>query len=89
MQALYQAEQSGNEIGQVITNLLAEEKYIPKTQTFARHFGPAAWADHQAADKIIESMSADWPLSGSAKLTSAFSVWLFMSSRKGVPRPRW
>ena len=62
MQALYQAEQSGNEIGQVIENLLAEEKYIPETRDFCKRLATAAWADHLAADKIVQNMSADWPL---------------------------
>jgi transcription antitermination protein NusB len=83
MQALYQAEQSGNEIGQVMENLLAEEKYIPETQKFSAVLARAAWADHEAADKIITGMSADWPLERIGKVDLSILRLAFYELKEG------
>ncbi|HVN67445.1 MAG TPA: transcription antitermination factor NusB, partial [Candidatus Sulfotelmatobacter sp.] len=73
----------GNEIGQVVENLLAEEKYIPETQTFAATLARAAWADHQAADQIITSMSADWPLERIGKVDLSILRLAFYELKEG------
>lgn len=62
MQAIYQAEISGNSIDDAVNNLLEEEKFIPETKEFAGNLAKAAWTERKKNDKTIESLAIDWPL---------------------------
>jgi N utilization substance protein B len=62
MQALYQAEMTGDDIGKTIENIFESEKFIPETRAFAENLACSAWERRKETDKIIARMSIDWPL---------------------------
>lgn len=62
MQALYQTEMTGTDIGEALKNMFESEKFIPETKAFAEKLASSAWDKRKEIDKIIASMSVDWPL---------------------------
>jgi transcription antitermination protein NusB len=62
MQAIYQAETSGNKIEQAVANLLAAEKFIDETKAHAERLALAAWQARAESDQAIAKLSKDWPL---------------------------
>jgi N utilization substance protein B len=62
MQALYQAELAGMEIGAALQNISESEKFIPETLDFASFLAKAAWGARGEIDKVIERLAIDWPL---------------------------
>jgi len=62
MQALYQADISGNDIADAIKNVAASQEFIAATTGFAAELAAAAWRERAAADKVIKELSIDWPL---------------------------
>jgi N utilization substance protein B len=62
MQAVYQAEIAGSDIDAALKNILEAEKFIPETEAFAKDLAKEAWKERGDSDKVIESLSVDWPL---------------------------
>jgi len=71
MQAIYQAEVSGNSIEEALDNVLEGEKFIAETKKFSKDLAAAAWEDREQSDKIIESLAIDWPLERIGKVDRA------------------
>jgi N utilization substance protein B len=71
MQAIYQAEISGNNIDQAIANLLAAEKFIDETKEYAQQLAQAAWQARGGSDQTIAKLAVDWPLDRIGKVDHA------------------
>jgi N utilization substance protein B len=68
MQALYQAELSRSSIEEALTRVLESEKFIPETVEFAKKLARASWEKREEIDKIIASLTIDWPLDRLSKV---------------------
>ena len=71
MQALYQADLSGIDIGTALDNISESEKFIPETLEFGTSLAKAAWEKRAEVDKIIASLAIDWPLDRISKVDRA------------------
>jgi len=87
MQALYQAEISRIDISEALTNLLAEEKFIPATKEFAEKLAGSAWAQREKNDKIIEKLSVDWALDRLGKVDHSILRLAFYELNTGEVPP--
>ena len=71
MQAIYQAEISGNNIEQAVANLIEAEKFIDETKEYAKQLAQAAWQAREESDRTIAKLSVDWPLDRIGKVDHA------------------
>lgn len=62
MQALYQSDLTGVEIGTAIKNISESEKFIAETIAFASQLATSAWEAKGPIDKIISKLAINWPL---------------------------
>ena len=62
MQAVYQAEISGDSIENSLKNVFTAQEFIAETTGFAEVLARAAWENRAENDKIISALATDWPL---------------------------
>ena len=62
MQAVYQAEVSGMDIEQSLSNLFENESFVPETIAFATELATSTWSQREKIDGIIEKLAIEWPL---------------------------
>lgn len=60
MQALYQAETTGEDVGNVFEELSLREEYLSETVDFAKELACGASREKQSSDKVITKLSRDW-----------------------------
>jgi len=62
MQALYQADTTGEDIEDVFKELFLREDYLKETEKFSEALSCGAWKERAASDKVITKLSKDWTL---------------------------
>ncbi len=62
LQALYQADMTGIEIGAALKNILESENFISETSNFATQLATATWQVRDETDKMISKLAIGWPL---------------------------
>lgn len=71
MQALYQAETTGEDVGNVFEELSQREEYLSETVDFAKELACGAWREKQSSDKVITKLSRDWSIERMGKVVSS------------------
>lgn len=60
MQALFQAEGGGADVGGAVDDLASTEKYLDETSSYAKRLAVGAWEARGESDKILGRLSKDW-----------------------------
>ena len=68
MQALYQADTTGDGMNAVFEELSEREDYLAETVDFAKELASGAWKQKEAADKSITKLSKDWSIERMGKV---------------------
>lgn len=75
MQALYQAEVAGIDIGKALENIFEEEKFLKETRDFSSALAEGAWNKKAEIDKLITAYSKDWKIGRMGGLTGTYCGW--------------
>jgi transcription antitermination protein NusB len=62
MQALYQAEAAGIDIGKALENIFEEEDFLKETRDFSALLAEGTWKNKEAIDKLISGYSKEWKI---------------------------
>jgi len=62
MQALYQFDVASNDDAALVGEALAQEGAGPESCAAAIDLATAAWADHEAADRLAADLAPGWPV---------------------------
>lgn len=62
MQALYEADVSKSDVDSAFKELFEREEYIQETSDFAKLLARGAWRERAGSDRIISSLSKNWPI---------------------------
>ena len=86
MQAVYQAEISGEGIEQALKNVLSAQEFIPETREFAESLARSSWDKREENDKIVAGLSIDWSLDRISKVDrSILRIALQELNEAGTP----
>ena len=84
MQAVYQAEISGNSIDETVANVFSSQEFIEETRDFAAKLARSAWANRGENDKIVTKLAIDWPLDRIGKVDHSILRIALQEIKEGV-----